>query len=275
MALTHIGSLSGKGQRADQFRSRILGIAVDADDRLFALGDRQIKRFSSEGKFEAQFTIEQLGWCLFADSESIWVGRRHGVDRYDFDGNLKSSINDERLGLVTSIAVTGDTLLVADVKNRTIHLFKSGQWQREIGQDVNTRGFMIPNGVLDLAIDSKQNSFVVAHPQKHRVERYDLNGKLTHKFGRFGMEHPADFGGCCNPTNITTTSTGAVVVSEKAPPRVKVYAPSGKYIAQSAEGVFDANSKNIDLATDRRNRLFATDSQRCTIEVFELDALSN
>ena len=90
----------------------------------------------------------------------------------------------------------------------------------------------------------------MAHPQKHRVERYSLDGELTDKFGRFGMSDPADFGGCCNPTNITATADGLIAVSEKAPPRVKIFASDGKFLTQSADGVFDANTKNIDLAAD-------------------------
>ena len=130
---------------------------------------------------------------------------------------------------------------------------------------------MLPNGVLDLAWDSADGeSFVVAHPQKHRVERYNLDGELTDKFGRFGMDDPADFGGCCNPTNITTTWEGLIAVSEKAPPRVKVYTSDGSFLTQSADGLFDANTKNIDLAADRHGHLYATDPLRCTIEVFDL-----
>ncbi len=129
---------------------------------------------------------------------------------------------------------------------------------------------MLPNGVLDLAIAADQQAVLVAHPQKHRVERYSLEGELIDKFGHFGMEHPADFGGCCNPTNIAAMADGLIAVSEKAPPRVKVYTSDGEYVAQSAEGVFDANTKNIDLAADNRGRLYATEPRLCTIEVFEL-----
>lgn len=138
---------------------------------------------------------------------------------------------------------------------------------------MNTRGFMLPNGVLDLAWVDKQTSFVVAHPQKHRVERYSLAGELTDTFGRFGMDNPADFGGCCNPTNITASSEGFIVVSEKAPPRVKVYTVDGQFVAQSSDSVFDANSKNIDLAVDQRGQLYATDPACCTIEVFDISGL--
>jgi hypothetical protein len=275
MGLTHTHSLSGKGQRPDQFSVQLTGIAVDAANRLLAVGDREVKRFSADSKLETRFPTPSVGWSIAVDGASSWVGRVAGVDQFDFNGKLQSRIEDKnRLGLITGLAVEGDTLLAADASNRTIHLYNKGEWQKEVGRDVNTRGFMLPNGVLDLALDATQQSFVVAHPQKHRVERYDLEGKLTFKFGGFGMGDPADFGGCCNPTNITATLDGVLVVSEKAPPRVKVYTSDGKFVAQSADGVFDENTKNIDLAADGRGRLYATDPKRCTIEVFDLGALS-
>lgn len=271
MNLNHTHTLSGKGQAPEQFRARLAGIAVDAKDRLFAVGDREVKRFSPDGELEVRFPTHDSGWSIVVDSESIWVGMHGEIGRFDFQGTPQSSIADkDHLGLITGLAVKGDTLVAADATNRTIHLYEKGKWQREVGRDVNTRGFMLPNGVLDLALDAQHDSFLVAHPQKHRVERYSLDGKLTDKFGRFGMIDPTDFGGCCNPTNITATPDGMIVVSEKAPPRVKIYTFDSKFVAQSGEGVFDANTKNIDLAADGRGRLYATDPLRCTIEVFDL-----
>jgi sugar lactone lactonase YvrE len=273
MILTHTHSISGKGQQPDQFRRLLAGIAVDSQDRLLAVGDQEVKQFSADGVFEQHFSLPSPGWSIAVDAETVWVGLSHEIVQFDFDGSVQRRIEDKpRLGRVTGLAVSGGTLLAADATNRTIHLFQDGKWLREVGRDVNTRGFMLPNGVLDLALDAGRESFVVAHPQKHRVERYNMQGKLTDKFGRFGMQDPADFAGCCNPTNITAARNGLLAVSEKAPPRVKIYTSAGRFLGQSADGIFDDNTKNIDLATDRRGRLYATDPARCTIEVFELAA---
>lgn len=276
MDLSHTHTLSGKGQRPEQFRVRLTGITVDTANRLFAVGDQEVKRFSAAGEFEQRFPTRDAGWSIAVDGESIWVGMHGEIDQYDLHGTLQASIKDkDRLGRITGLAVKGKTLLAADATNRTIHLYRDGAWQREVGRDVNTRGFMLPNGVLDLALDARHPSFVVAHPQKHRVERYSLEGDLTDKFGRFGMEDPADFGGCCNPTNITATAAGLIAVSEKAPPRVKIFTSDGKFVAQSGDGAFDMNTKNLDLASDDRGRLYATDPLRCTIEVFDLGVSAN
>ncbi len=272
MQLVHTQTLSVKEQQPAESPSRLTGIAVDAQNRLFAVTAQEVKRYSPEGELEARFPISGAGWSIAVDGPSIWVGTRGVINRFNSEGKLLEKIEDpERLGRITSLVVQGHALLAADASNHTIHLYQDGNWLREVGRDVNTRGFMIPNGVLDLALDARNQSVLVAHPQKHRVERYTFEGKFVDKFGRFGMHDPGDFGGCCNPTNITATADGLIIVSEKAPPRVKVLTSDGKFLAQSADGVFDANTKNIDLAADNRGWLYATDPLRCTIEVFRIE----
>jgi hypothetical protein len=128
---------------------------------------------------------------------------------------------------------------------------------------------MIPNGVLVTAADVARRQFVVAHPQKHRVERFDADGSPAGSFGKFGNELPEDFGGCCNPNTIATSPGGLVFVSEKAPPRVKAYSHEGTFLAASSETAFDPGAKNLALAATEA-RVFAADPARCTIQAFEL-----
>lgn len=274
MRLQHTRTLAGKGERTDQFRVRLTGIAVDADDNLLAVGDREVKQFSPDGSFGLCFSTRDAGWSVAVDGQSILVGMQGSVDRFDRNGRFIDAIEEpNRLGIITAIVAKGETLVVADATHRTIHFYVGGIWRTEIGSEVNTRGFMIPNGILDLAAEVDGESLLVAHPQKHRVERYGMSGELIEKFGRFGAENPADFGGCCNPTNVAALDQDRVVVSEKAPPKLKVFTADGRFVTQ-AVGMFDPTTKNIDLAVDRNGRIYATDPARCTIEVFEQEAAS-
>jgi hypothetical protein len=272
MQLIHSKTWNCNRQPSKQRPPRLTSVAVDPQRRLLAVVGQQLQRFSADGELEAQFSLPEPAWSIAVGDESVWVGMRGAVAQFDLQGNLLETIADrDRLGRITGLAVLGATLLAADATHHTIHLYHHKKWQRELGRDVNTRGFMIPNGLLDLALDVQRETVLVAHPQKHRVERYRFDGELTAKFGRFGMHDPADFGGCCNPTNITTTADGLIAVSEKAPPRVKLFTADGKFLAQSTSDVFDPGAKNIDLAVDTRGRLYATDQVRCAIEVFQLE----
>ena len=275
MRLVHVKTLNCVSQQAPQSRPRLAGIAVDQHFRLLALVGQEIACYSAAGELAWRKPTPSPGWSLTLSEEFLWVGMRGAIGRFDLQGRLLDQIEEpDRFGRITGLAVRGEVLLAADATHRTIHLYRRGLWQGEIGQEVNTRGFMLPNGMLDLALDASSETIVVAHPQKHRVERYQLDGKLVSKFGRFGMAEPGDFGGCCNPTHITVTPAGRIVVSEKAPPRIKIYTGDGKFLTQSEDGIFDPNTKNIDLAADSRGRLFATDPHRCAIEQFQLQPLA-
>ncbi|MBX3434631.1 MAG: hypothetical protein KF847_15035 [Pirellulales bacterium] len=270
MRFTRTRTLSGRGDGADQFRVRITGLAVAGDGRLFAAGDREVKSFAPDGALVERFPASDAPWSLAVDGDLLWLGMQGRIEQVDFAGIKVGAIVDrDRLGLATGIAAVDDLVLAADATHKALRLYERGRWVRDVGTEVNTRGFMIPNGVLTVAYDARRRLFVVAHPQKHRIEFYELDGEPAGRFGRFGNESPQDFGGCCNPTTCATTPAGIVLVSEKAPPVVKAFTPAGEFLAATPTEAFDPGAKNQFLAADERF-VYATDSVRGTIEAFEL-----
>lgn len=262
-------TLSGKESGSGQFQVRITGLATDDAGTLFALGDRHISVFDASGRAVDSFSTSDAGWSLCWSDDALWIGMQGAVESVDRNGRELGRIADPKLGLVTGVAVMGDLLLAADATNKRLALYERGVWKRHVGLETNTRGFMIPNGVLVAAADVEKRQFVVAHPQKHRVERYDADGSPATSFGKFGNDLPEDFGGCCNPNTVATSPGGLVIVSEKAPPRVKVFSREGAFLAASPESVFDSNAKNLALAATN-TQVFAADPARCTIHVFDL-----
>ncbi|TWT76163.1 hypothetical protein Pla123a_29520 [Posidoniimonas polymericola] len=271
MQLVHASTLAGPRGGA-LFDMRLAGVAVDAGDRCYTLGDNLVRRYSADQQFEHEFQLPALGWSVCAEGDSVWVGFDGQLRAFSANGEELARIDDhERLGRVTAIAVVDGLLAAADATHKEVHLYSTtGEHVGEMGASANTRGFMIPNGVLDLVADPRTDTVLLAHPQKHRVERYGADGRLVNKWGRFGMHSAADFGGCCNPTNIAAAADGTVAVSEKAPPRIKLYDEAGHFLLSAGEECFDANSKNIDLAFDSRGRLYATDPLRREVHVFQL-----
>lgn len=269
MRIVPTHTLSGRGSGPGQFQVRITGLATDDAGTVFALGDRCITAFDASGGVVSRFSTSDAGWSICWSNDALWIGLQGAIESVDLNGRVLNRIAGLELGLVTGVAVLGDRLLAADATNKRLALYERGAWKRYVGLDTNTRGFMIPNGVLVAAADVEKRQFVVAHPQKHRVERYDADGSPASSFGHFGNEAPEDFGGCCNPTTIAASPGGLVIVSEKAPPRVKVFSREGAFLAASPEEAFDSNAKNLALAaTDAR--VFAADPARCTIQAFDI-----
>jgi hypothetical protein len=263
-------SIGGRGLRAEQFTEALRGVCVDRTNRVFAVGDAEVKIFGSSGKLLRRWTPEKPGHCVMVSERgTVYVGQAGQFQGYDENGTLLATLRDgERLGLVTSIGLVGEHLLVADMTHRCIRRYdKDGKLLNDIGANNNTKGFLIPNGHLDFAVDAK-GTIYVANPGKFRVERYTPAGELLGHFGRFGTRNVEDFPGCCNPTNVALAGQGQVVVTEKAPARCKVYDAAGKMLAFIGPESFDQNCRNMDVAVDSLGRLYVVDTVNLQIRVF-------
>jgi len=262
--------IGGKGSAAHQFEETLRGIAVDAQDRIYVVGDSTAKVFDAEGELLRQWKTGLPGFCVDVDDDGkVWVGQWQQVEIYDAQGKMVDTRTDpDRLGLVTAIAVGKEDVFLADASVRWIrHYDRQGKFLNNIGEQHRKGGFHIPNGVVDFAVDD-QGIVHVANPGMHRVERYKGDGEYLGYFGKFDGRDPAGFPGCCNPTNLTLDDAGRVIVSEKATPRVKVYSPEGELITVVADEGFDPQAKNLDLAVDSRGNIYVVDTVSLEIQVF-------
>jgi len=273
MNYRHLRSISGRGLGADYFSNELRGLHLDKTDRLWAVGDRAVKLFDPPGKVIRRWKTDFDPICITTDTQrTLYVGHTGGYTRYDDTGKLLGTFRDaDRLGRVTAIGFTGQDVLLADATQRCIHRYgQDGRFLNDIGADNNTHGFLVPNGHLEFAVDA-EGLIHAANPGKYRIERYSPAGKLLGHFGRFGTKKPEDFPGCCNPTNMTLTPDGRVVVTEKAPPRMKVYDAQGRILAVVTPEFFDPNCRNMDVAVDSRNQIYVADTVRLRILVFVSD----
>jgi len=268
--------ISGKGTGPDRFTESLRGIAVDAAGLIYAVGDCEVKVFDPKGALRRRWRTGAPGYCVAVENDTapegdraVYVGQAGQVEKFDPTGKLLSTLRDgDRLGRVTTIGLFERYVLVADATHRCIRRYnKDGNFLNDIGNDDRMKGFLIPNGHLDFSIDAR-GMIHAANPGKHRVQRYTLTGELLGHFGRFGAKNPEDFPGCCNPTNLTVTERGHVVVTEKAPARAKVYDDDGKLISVIGTEAFDQNCKNMDVATDSQGHIYIVDTVGLRIQVF-------
>jgi sugar lactone lactonase YvrE len=263
--------VGGRGSGPERFTEALRGIAIDARDRLYAVGDSGVKVFAPEGQLLRHWALGRPAECVAVDHDlRVWVGELRQVEIFDAEGQLGQTLRDpERLGLVTGIALGQQDVFLADATARWIRRYdREGSFRNDIGAQHRKGGFDIPNGVLDVAVDT-QGVVHVNNPGMHRVERYSPEGELLGRFGRFDGQDPEGFPGCCNPTNLAVDNKGRVFVTEKAGPRVKVYGSDGKLITVVADDVFDPNAKNMDVAVDSKGGVYVADTARLEVLVFE------
>jgi sugar lactone lactonase YvrE len=204
-----------------------------------------------------------------AGDGAVYAGQPGQIEIFDGAGKLVHTWRDEKLlGRVTAIGFVKDGVLAGDAADRAIRHFGrvDHKFRNNIGKDNPVHGLLIPNGVVDFAVDT-HGVIHVANPGKHRVERYLPSGELLGHIGRFHGTDPAGFGGCCNPTNVAVRDR--IYVTEKAGPRAKVYDFSGNLQGVVASAPFDPNCKNMSVAVDARGLVYVADTVKLAMFVFE------
>jgi hypothetical protein len=71
---------------------------------------------------------------------------------------------------------------------------------------------------------------LIAENSRHRVNRFDLDGKPLGTWGRRDRESLAGFAACCNPCNFDLGNDGVLYTAESGVGRVKKYSPDGKFL---------------------------------------------
>jgi hypothetical protein len=256
------------------FRNSLLGIAVGAEDRIYALGDREVRVFDAKGDFLRGWRAPEDAACLtVGPDERIYLGARGRVEIYDASGNRAGGFPVGDAGKpadVTSIKVFQKEVLMADAAARFIRRYDSnGKQLATIGTQNKTHSFILPNRSLDFAVDA-QGIVRAGDTGRHRVTSWKLDGEPLGYFGKFGQKNPEDFTGCCNPVNLAVTPDGMVVTAEKANARVKVYEPGGRLLAVIGSEYFDNSCSNVHLAVDSKGRILTGDPVRREIKIFSL-----
>ncbi len=268
---TLVGSSS-----AHAFRRCLAGIAVGSGDRIYALGDDEVRVFESSGRFLKGWKVLQNATCLAVDPAGrVYIGAHGRVEIHDGEGSRIGGFaagEKDKPAKVTAIKVLGEDILVADAAARFIRRYDfSGRQLGIIGNQNKTGHLMLPNGWLDIDINP-EGVILATDTGRHLVTAWAMDGSPLGSFGKFGMSDPADFVGCCNPVNLAFTPDGKVVTAEKMVARVKVYETAGKLLAVIGSEHFDPDCVNIHLAVDSKGRIVAADPVRREIKLFSPQA---
>jgi hypothetical protein len=112
----------------------------------------------------------------------------------------------------------------------------------------------------------------VCENSRHRVIRFDRNGKEVGQFGKRDRSGEGEgFGGCCNPMNLCFNKDGNLYVSESNGV-VKHFTPAGKYLGIVGIAAVQPGCKNscVGVTADDK-RLFYIDVYKSQIIVLARD----
>jgi hypothetical protein len=262
----------GAASSAHPYRRSLSGIAVGPADKIFVLGDEEVRIFEPGGTMVRNWKAPEGALCLTVDAEDrVYFGLTGRVEIYMASGTHMegfAAIENSRPARITDIRVSGQAVLIADAEGRLIQRYsRDGKHLGTIGAHGKTRGFMLPNRSFDIDVDSK-GVIRATDPGRHRVSSWGSDGSPAGYFGKFGLTNPEDFVGCCNPVNLAIAPDGSIITAEKVAARVKVYSPDGKLLALIGPEHFDLKCVHLHLAVDSKGRIFVADPVRLEVKVF-------
>jgi DNA-binding beta-propeller fold protein YncE len=210
-------------------------LVSDRRGRLWVLDQdgARVKQYSYRGEFQGYVPLTGLGdrkelqfTAIARDPEgNLYLGESVNGEVLIFDpqGKLKRAIGSKGMGpgqfmTIQGIAVTGDTIYVADAMSLGIQLFdRYGRYLRGWGKhDAGTANVSLPAGI---AVDEKGRIFL-SDTLRHEVKVYKQNGQLIGQYGGAGSG-PGEF---MYPGSIGVDGKGRVCVADKGNNRLQVLA---------------------------------------------------
>lgn len=97
-------------------------------------------------------------------------------------------------------------------------------------------------------VKAGDDGLFVAENSKHRVCRYDRDGKMICNWGHGARTGIEGFGSCCNPMNVAFGPEGVVYTAEDNTGRIKRYSPDGKLLGLVGSVELVPGCKNCSIA---------------------------
>jgi hypothetical protein len=230
--------------------SKPRGIASAADGTLYACGDRSLLAIDRTGAVKRRWDLDGDPSCVAVGPDgTLYIGMPDHVEVFAPGSDSPAAWPD--LGsqaIVTSIAVVGSDVLVADAGNRMALRFDAGgRLAAVIGE-----GYAVPSPYFDVA-GSPDGTLWVADPGHHALRHFTREGNPLGAWGASSLDI-GGFSGCCNPVHIAVLPCGTIVTAEKGVSRVTCYEPDGTLVAVVAgPSDFSGGEAGLDLATRKAN----------------------
>ncbi len=207
-------------------------LAAGPAGQLAAACDGRVVILGTNGLPSATWAVNADVRGLVFTPDGVWAGTGGQVTHWTVDGRLlwRTPVYASN-AVITSVAVAGDRLYVADAGARVVYFCNAtGGVEKVVGRGGGERGgdgFTIPSPHFDVAM-APDGLLRVVNPGRHRIEAYTVDGEFELAWGKASMAVEG-FCGCCNPAHFAVLPDGSFVTSEKGLRRVKTYDAAGRF----------------------------------------------
>lgn len=225
------------GMTPETEMKRLGSLTLSNEGNLLAgdLARKLIKVISPDGKLIATWRLQLTPYVIHQSADgAIYVGGKGEVAKLDKSGTLLKQVKAEAGGFpnskVSGLTTSGNDLFVAFGSRGTL---RSRSTLFRLTHDIED-GKVIVEGLRGccqrLDITAKDGVLYIAENARHRVVKYDREGKLLGKWGARSRKEIEGFGSCCNPMNVGFGPDGVFYTAEAGLGRIKRYSPDGKYL---------------------------------------------
>ena len=256
----------------------------------FVAGDGQLLKLDADGKVLAKAKMPSL-------AEEKPAGKKE--EKKEEKGKAKVSIVTaigEAMGLVELQPVVED---VNDVANVQAQAAAMEQYRRNVTGlaltdtevfvvSLGSKGwgysvwrmdhdFKQPKEIItgltgccgQMDIQAANGDLWVPENARHRVIRYDRDGKKLASFGKHDRKAADGFGGCCEPKNLAIGPGGDIFTAESGEPVVvKRFSPQGKFLDVVAIPKYKTGCVHVCVAASQDGRIFILNPGEGSIHVF-------
>lgn len=205
--------------------TQINALAI-TDNKIAAAGNKKIVIQNLNTKHLTYFEIPEPGraMCFITDEHLIIAFNSYCAV---FNNNGKELYRYPDLGpkaLITSIALWGDDLAIADAQGKQVFLFNQ---QRRLTGIIGKKAdeYVIPSAFFDI-LPVSQNEIWIVDPGHHKLELYNRENKLIRSWSD---QSDSFFIGCCNPIHLALTPNNLLAAAEKGIERIRLFDNRGKY----------------------------------------------
>ncbi len=187
---------------------------------------------------------EALGNAKEQWAEMMKTGPNGALTDAQIDAQVKASMASKQK--VSSISATGDDVFLA---THAATGYGFDIWRMD--DDFGAAALIVKDlsgccGQMD--VKANKDGVFVAENSRHRVRRFDRDGKVLGAWGvsaRTGLE---GFGSCCNPMNVAFGPGSAIYTAEDDTGRIKRYSPEGKLLGLVGAVELKPGCKNVSIA---------------------------
>ncbi len=241
-----------------------------------------IKSISPEGRLVTTWKMDFSPYSICEyDDGTIYVAGYGKVVRLSSEGRIMKMFDTGTIGFgqskTSGIAVTEKDVFVSFGSGRSLRSRSDiVRFDRDLSRAVTIAQDM--RGCCQrLDLTSQDGVLYVAENTRHRVVRYDREGKVLSMWGQRDRKRPEGFGSCCNPMNLCFGPGGELYTAESGLGRIKRYSPRGRYLGLVGHAGVDrfnragrlaASCSNIALAVNKDgSRVYVLDFKNNIIRI--------